>query len=74
VTKVLLNARSSTAGGGLTYLRNVLPRLSRNLEGNDFAVVIPESRCAEFNSFQSENLSIQVLEGVEAHGMASPMA
>jgi len=73
VTKVLLNPRSSTAGGGLTYLRNVLPRLSRNVEGNKFAVVIPESRWAEFKSFQSENLSIQVLEGVEAHGMASLM-
>jgi hypothetical protein len=40
VAGVLINALASTAGGGLTYLRNVLPRLSLDAE-NRYLVLAP---------------------------------
>lgn len=39
---ILLNALASTAGGGITYLHNVLPRLSRMERGWRFVALVPE--------------------------------
>ncbi|MBI1763080.1 MAG: glycosyltransferase family 4 protein [Acidobacteria bacterium] len=42
MANVLLNALASTAGGGLTYLRNVLPRLSHSHEHQYYVLTPPE--------------------------------
>jgi glycosyltransferase involved in cell wall biosynthesis len=42
VPTILLNALASTAGGGITYLINVLPRLSRLDRGWRFVALVPE--------------------------------
>jgi glycosyltransferase involved in cell wall biosynthesis len=39
--RVLINALASTAGGGITYLRNVLPRLERRDRRNQYVVLTP---------------------------------
>jgi hypothetical protein len=38
---VMLNALASTAGGGITYLRNVLPRLARSNGDHRFIALVP---------------------------------
>ncbi|HKQ78078.1 MAG TPA: glycosyltransferase family 1 protein [Blastocatellia bacterium] len=41
MSRVLINALASTAGGGITYLRNVLPRLERRDNTNRYFVLAP---------------------------------
>jgi glycosyltransferase involved in cell wall biosynthesis len=41
MSRVLINALASTAGGGITYLRNVLPRLNRYDQQNQYFVLAP---------------------------------
>ncbi|MCI0524066.1 MAG: glycosyltransferase family 4 protein [Acidobacteria bacterium] len=51
--RVLINALASTAGGGITYLRNVLPRLDRFDRQNQYFVLAPPESLRgnpEFNS------------------------
>ena len=43
MAKIFINALASTAGGGVTYLRNVLPRLSAWRHLHDFFVFLPAS-------------------------------
>lgn len=43
---VLLNALAATAGGGITYLRNVLPRLTEQAGAHRFIVLVPEINVA----------------------------
>ena len=43
MAKIFINALASTAGGGVTYLRNVLPRLSAWSHLHDFFVFLPAS-------------------------------
>jgi glycosyltransferase involved in cell wall biosynthesis len=53
MSRVLINALASTAGGGITYLRNVLPRLERYDERNQYFVLAPPgvvNSCADFGS------------------------
>jgi len=71
MSKVLLNARSSTAGGGLTYLRNTLPRFARSQTDNQYVAIVPESRRDEFEQFQSGKLSVQSIGGVEGRSLLS---
>lgn len=73
MSRVLLNARSSTAGGGLTYLRNTLPRFARNDQPNEYVAIVPESRLKEFKQYESRNLSVQTLAGLEGRSLASLM-
>ncbi|MCW5969249.1 MAG: glycosyltransferase family 4 protein [Blastocatellales bacterium] len=42
MARVLLNGLASTAGGGITYLRNVLPRLGRIGSKHRFIALVPE--------------------------------
>ena len=70
MARVLFNARASTAGGGLTYLRNVLPRLSVVPGGNSFVVAVQGSYLKEFAAFESHQLK---LTPVEDRGFSSRM-
>jgi glycosyltransferase involved in cell wall biosynthesis len=59
---VLLNALASTAGGGITYLRNVLPRLSGFDENNRFSVIVPEEHLDDYARFACERVSIETVQ------------
>ncbi|MFN0108950.1 MAG: glycosyltransferase family 4 protein [Blastocatellia bacterium] len=59
---VLLNALASTAGGGVTYLRNVLPLLSRSGESQRYFVLAPPSQLRNFDSLSSERMKIEAVE------------
>jgi glycosyltransferase involved in cell wall biosynthesis len=59
---VLLNALASTAGGGVTYLRNVLPRLSKCDDSYRFFVLVPAERLSDYSRFSGERLSIETVQ------------
>lgn len=59
VITVLLNALASTAGGGVTYLRNVLPRLSRIGQAHRYIVIAPREHLKDYERFASERLSVE---------------
>ena len=67
---VIFNALASTAGGGVTYLRNVLPLLSRTEEPQRYLVLVPPSQVKSFASLSSERMTI---ETVEVQGAARRM-
>ncbi len=48
MAKVFINALASTAGGGVTYLRNVLPRLSAWSHLHEFFVFLPTDTNADW--------------------------
>lgn len=48
MARVLLNGLASTAGGGITYLRNVLPRLGRLGSGHRFVALAPADHLADY--------------------------
>ena len=58
MARVLFNARASTAGGGLTYLRNVLPKLRVIPRGHSFVVAVHHSHFREFATFESDQLKV----------------
>jgi glycosyltransferase involved in cell wall biosynthesis len=58
VARVLINALASTAGGGLTYLRNVLPRLSRVDAGNTYLVLAPAANLPEYRALAGERINL----------------
>ena len=58
MARVLFNARASTAGGGLTYLRNVLPRLRAIPRSHSFVVAVHHSHFSEFAAFESDQLKV----------------
>ncbi|HKX26169.1 MAG TPA: glycosyltransferase family 1 protein [Blastocatellia bacterium] len=68
MAKILLNALASTAGGGTTYLRNVLPRLGAGRDAHLYLALVPEDRLADYSVFASERLRI---ETVRAGGAAA---
>ena len=45
---VLLNGLASTAGGGITYLRNVLPRLARLGSEHRFLAIVPAGHADDY--------------------------
>ncbi len=48
MAKIFINALASTAGGGVTYLRNVLPRLSAWSHLHEFLVFLPAKHSADW--------------------------
>jgi glycosyltransferase involved in cell wall biosynthesis len=67
MAKIFINALASTAGGGLTYLRNVLPKLSSWSHLHDFYVCLPQTfdadlkeKCQSFLTF----ISVPALSGI----------
>ncbi len=58
MSTVLLNALASTAGGGLTYLRNVLPRLARADTGFEFIALLPPERVDEYRGFVGDQIDL----------------
>lgn len=60
--KVLLNGLASTAGGGVTYLKNVLPLLSRSDRAQSYLVLVPPSRFKDFAIFQGERMQVETIE------------
>jgi glycosyltransferase involved in cell wall biosynthesis len=59
---VLLNALASTAGGGITYLRNVLPRLSGYDDNNRFFVLVPAEHLDDYTCFACERVSVETVQ------------
>ncbi len=59
---VLLNALASTAGGGITYLRNVLPRLCGGEDNNRFVVLVPSEHLEDYACFTGERMSIETVQ------------
>jgi glycosyltransferase involved in cell wall biosynthesis len=59
---VLLNALASTAGGGVTYLRNVLPRLSGGDDNNRYFVLVPAEHLSDYSRFTCERVSIETVQ------------
>ncbi len=59
MTSVLINAMASTAGGGITYLRNVLPRLNVNARGHDYLVLVPAEHAADYAGCAGEKVRIE---------------
>jgi glycosyltransferase involved in cell wall biosynthesis len=59
---VLLNALASTAGGGVTYLRNMLPKLSAFIDNNRYFVLVPAEHLSEYVGFASERVSIETVK------------
>jgi glycosyltransferase involved in cell wall biosynthesis len=60
--RILLNALSSTAGGGLTYLRNVLPRLERFDVFNHYVALVPAGQLSEYATYASDHLRIETIK------------
>jgi glycosyltransferase involved in cell wall biosynthesis len=63
VAELLLNALASTAGGGITYLRNVLPRLGLWGKAHRFTVLVPPEHLANYQAYQSPNVTIVSASG-----------
>ncbi len=61
--RLFINALSASAGGGLTYLRNVIPHLSRRLDAETTVVLSPVLR-REF----AELPNISFVEAIENSG------
>jgi glycosyltransferase involved in cell wall biosynthesis len=61
MSRVLINGLASTAGGGITYLRNVLPRLDRCDEQNRYIVLVPPERMADYAGLESDRVGIETI-------------
>ena len=59
MANVLLNALASTAGGGLTYLQNVLPRLGQSNGGHQYYVLAPPEQLESYGRFANQHLMIE---------------
>lgn len=60
-TAVLLNALASTAGGGITYLRNVLPRLQRHTARHRYVVLTPPEHLSDYAPFAGAEVQIETI-------------
>ncbi len=58
---MLLNALASTAGGGITYLRNILPRLSECDDVKHFFALVPPEKLNEYQSFAHDRVKIETV-------------
>lgn len=56
---VLLNGLASTAGGGITYLRNVLPRLARIGSGHRFLAIVPAGHADDYRRAAGSGIEIE---------------
>ncbi|MBO0719696.1 MAG: glycosyltransferase family 4 protein [Blastocatellia bacterium] len=61
MVRVLLNALAATAGGGVTYLKNVLPRLSVLKNNNRFFVLVPPDRQSDYARLAGPDVSIETI-------------
>ncbi len=59
--RVLLNALASTAGGGITYLKNVLPRLARSDRANSYLALVPPESVSDYAECESERVQIATM-------------
>ncbi len=57
--RVLINALASTAGGGITYLRNVLPRLERYDARNSYFVLTPAESVNGYANYESGRVIVE---------------
>jgi glycosyltransferase involved in cell wall biosynthesis len=60
----LINALASTAGGGITYLRNVLPRLERLDQQNRYIALVPPEQLGDYARFESERVIIATVSSL----------
>ena len=58
--KIALNALSANAGGGLTYLINLLPALDRVDKKNQYLVLVPEDCPIDFSQLSSRFQIIKI--------------
>lgn len=56
---VLINALASTAGGGVTFLHNVLPRLADSDPLNHYLVLVPAQHLTEHRQWASERVRVE---------------
>ncbi|MEP7274300.1 MAG: glycosyltransferase family 1 protein [Acidobacteriota bacterium] len=56
---ILLNALASTAGGGITYLRNVLPRLATLQSHLRFLALVPRESITGYRSLVGDRIEMQ---------------
>jgi glycosyltransferase involved in cell wall biosynthesis len=61
MSRILINALSSNAGGGTTYLRNVLPRLEQFDAINHYIVLVPPEHREAYRSVASAHLRIETV-------------
>lgn len=59
--KVLFNALASTAGGGVTYLRNVLPLLSRTDAAQNYLALVSPAQLSEFAPLSNERMKVETV-------------
>ncbi|MEP7337866.1 MAG: glycosyltransferase family 1 protein [Acidobacteriota bacterium] len=59
MARVLLNGLASTAGGGITYLQNVLPCLNRSGGEHEYLVLVPPEHQGRYQCFSAERTQIQ---------------
>lgn len=63
MTTILLNGLASTAGGGITYLRNVLPRLGRIKSKHRFLALVPADHLAEYRRLIGDKVDLGTAPG-----------
>jgi len=69
--QVLVNAIASTAGGGRTYLRQVLPRLAARAERSErLTVLVPASMVEEYRASLRETGGVVTIEPGPVGGVA----
>lgn len=54
MAKVLVHAAAATAGGGRTYIKNVLPLLPRIGGDHEWHVLLPQAQRAEFSALEGK--------------------
>ena len=61
-SSILINALASTAGGGRTWLSNVLPRLERiSPVGTEWTILVPSPELARYEHLASERVRIRTV-------------
>ncbi|HMV46834.1 MAG TPA: glycosyltransferase family 1 protein [Blastocatellia bacterium] len=63
MSAVLINALASTAGGGITYLRNVLPRLGNSAE-HHYTVFVPPEHVNNYAPLAGNRVSLETSPAV----------
>ncbi len=61
VFHVLINALASTAGGGVTYLRNLLPRLEQHGADCCYYVLVPPEHLADYIGLANARVRIETI-------------
>lgn len=63
MARILINALASTAGGGITYLKNVLPRLPEFDVKHQYLVIVPPQFVNAYFQFASDRVAIETIYG-----------